>query len=217
MRRQQGFTLVEIAIVLVIIGLLLGGVLKGQELIENGKVKSAINTLNGTSAAVNAYRDRYRSLPGDDSGARARGWTSAVDGGLNGLVGRTGEDPFGTGGVAENVGFWRHLRFAGLIKGDPEALGAEARPKQDNPFDAEMGVTFGVLNNPAGMGMPLSACMANVPGKAAIAIDNQLDDGVAATGSVRASVQATPTTPPAAAASVTPYNENNVYALCKAV
>ena len=48
-RCQSGFTLVEIAIVLVIIGLLLGGVLKGTELIENSKVKRAITEVNGTS------------------------------------------------------------------------------------------------------------------------------------------------------------------------
>ena len=63
---QSGFTLVEIAIVLVIIGLLLGGVLKGQELIENGRVKNAANDMNGIVAAYNSYLDRYRKLPGDD-------------------------------------------------------------------------------------------------------------------------------------------------------
>ncbi len=65
-RAQSGFTLVEIAIVLVIIGLLLGGVLKGQELIENGRVKNAAADMNGISAAYNSYLDRYRRLPGDD-------------------------------------------------------------------------------------------------------------------------------------------------------
>ena len=65
-RAQSGFTLVEIAIVLVIIGLLLGGVLKGQELIENGRVKSAAADMNGITAAYNSYLDRYRKLPGDD-------------------------------------------------------------------------------------------------------------------------------------------------------
>ena len=59
-KAQSGFTLVEIAIVLVIIGLLLGGVLKGQELIENGRVKNAANDMNGIVAAYNSYLDRYR-------------------------------------------------------------------------------------------------------------------------------------------------------------
>ena len=63
---QSGFTLVEIAIVLVIIGLLLGGVLKGQELIENGRIKAAANDMNGMLAAHNSYFDRFHRLPGDD-------------------------------------------------------------------------------------------------------------------------------------------------------
>ena len=57
---QSGFTLVEIAIVLVIIGLLLGGVLKGQGTIENGRVKNADNDMNGIVAAYSSYLDRYR-------------------------------------------------------------------------------------------------------------------------------------------------------------
>ena len=65
---QKGFTLVEIAIVLVIIGLLLGGILKGQEMIIQAKIKNAITDFSGVSAAYYGYQDRYRALPGDDPG-----------------------------------------------------------------------------------------------------------------------------------------------------
>jgi prepilin-type N-terminal cleavage/methylation domain-containing protein len=68
LQNQKGFTLVEIAIVLVIIGLLLGGVLKGQELITNSKVKSVTQDLEATSAAYYAYKDRTGSVPGDNTG-----------------------------------------------------------------------------------------------------------------------------------------------------
>ena len=71
---EAGFTLVEIAIVLVIIGLLLGGILKGQEMITQAKIKNAINDFNGVAVAVTSYQDRYRALPGDDPNATAR-WT----------------------------------------------------------------------------------------------------------------------------------------------
>ena len=67
--RQSGFTLVEIAIVLVIIGLLLGGVLKGQELVNSAKVKNFVNDFRGISAFVYAYQDRFRATPGDDAAA----------------------------------------------------------------------------------------------------------------------------------------------------
>src|SRR6266581_2299408 len=69
---QPGFTLVEIAIVLVIIGLLLGGILKGQEMITQAKIKNVINDFNCLTAAMNSYQDRYRSLPGDDINAAGR-------------------------------------------------------------------------------------------------------------------------------------------------
>jgi prepilin-type N-terminal cleavage/methylation domain-containing protein len=68
-KSQKGFTLVEIAIVLVIIGLLLGGILKGQEMITQAKIKNVIADITGVSAAMYGYQDRYRALPGDDKGA----------------------------------------------------------------------------------------------------------------------------------------------------
>jgi prepilin-type N-terminal cleavage/methylation domain-containing protein len=69
MKKQKGFTLIEIAIVLVIIGLLVGGVLQGQELIENSRVKQVVKDMNGTAAAIFTYQDRYGRLPGDDGNA----------------------------------------------------------------------------------------------------------------------------------------------------
>ena len=64
-RKQSGFTLVEIAIVLVIIGLLLGGILKGQELINSARVRNLADTTTGIQAAYYGFIDRYRRVPGD--------------------------------------------------------------------------------------------------------------------------------------------------------
>lgn len=63
--KKRGVTLVEIAIVLVIIGLLLGGVLKGQELINNAKVRAIADRQSALKVAWFAFIDRYRALPGD--------------------------------------------------------------------------------------------------------------------------------------------------------
>jgi prepilin-type N-terminal cleavage/methylation domain-containing protein len=188
--KQTGFTLVEIAIVLVIIGLLLGGVLKGQELINSARIKNLANDINGLSAAVYAYQDRYRALPGDDAGAKTR-WAAlptlpatAGNGGIDGPFNAASGDTVTT----ETILFWRELRLAGLVSGDPES-GAQ-------PLNA----VGGVLGVQSGAGSPaanaagaftqglggLVACHTNVLGKVAEALDSQLDDGKPATGAVRA-------------------------------
>ena len=103
LKKQTGFTLVEIAIVLVIVGLLIGGVLKGQEMITNAKLKRMESDNAGIAAAMFSYQDRYLQLPGDDSSATGRfdvytdattaggaGFTVAVgeaDGDGDGLIG----------------------------------------------------------------------------------------------------------------------------------
>src|SRR5260221_11039381 len=90
---QKGFTLVEIAIVLVIIGLLLGGILKGQEMITQAKIKNVVADFSGISAAYYGYQDRYRAIPADDNNADTR-WTGATKGDGTG----------GGGGAYNNAG-----------------------------------------------------------------------------------------------------------------
>jgi len=64
-RSQAGFTLVELAIGLVIIGLLIGAILGGAQMIKNAKIKRQINDLRGLYGAVYTYFDRFLQLPGD--------------------------------------------------------------------------------------------------------------------------------------------------------
>ena len=77
-KKQSGFTLVEIAIVLVIIGLLLGGILKGQELINSARVRNLADQNSGIQAAYFGFIDRYRQVPGDWAKAGSTGATSAI-------------------------------------------------------------------------------------------------------------------------------------------
>src|ERR1043165_2754850 len=131
MKRSLGFTLVEIAIVLVIIGLLLGGILKGQEMITQAKIKNIIADFSGVSAAYHGYQDRYRAIPGDDKAADR--WTGATKGDGNGIVVGTWNS---TTATDESVNFWDHLRKAGFVSGSGT----------DNPFNAvsgKMGVQTG--------------------------------------------------------------------------
>src|SRR4051812_96460 len=109
MRHQQrGFTLIEIAIVLVIIGLLLGGVLKGQELINQAKIKNVANDLNGVTVAVYAYQDRYKRLPGDDPGTATR-WVGITAGDGSNVIGVANTGYNAAGVVSENRLFWAHV------------------------------------------------------------------------------------------------------------
>jgi len=62
---NKGFTLVELAIVITIIGLLIGGVLKGQEMIQNARVTNTIAVSKSFQAALITFRDRFDNLPGD--------------------------------------------------------------------------------------------------------------------------------------------------------
>lgn len=217
-RNQAGFTLVEIAIVLVIIGLLLGGVLKGQEMIENAKIKNLINDINGVSTAFQAYRDRYKVLPGDDPRAATRGWTSAVAGNGGGTL--QNNNAFRAGNNGENMLLWQHLRYAGFISGDPS--GTTQNDGRAHPFHAYDGY-IGVSNSANanfGFGMRGNIiCLSNVPGKAAEAVDSNLDDGIPNTGSVRArtgNINTEPGNVGSAAASYTD-NATTFYTICKPV
>jgi prepilin-type N-terminal cleavage/methylation domain-containing protein len=213
-RKQTGFTLVEIAIVLVIIGLLLGGVLKGQELIENAKIKSAAADLNGVTASYQSYIDRFKRLPGDDGPiatltARGGNWNNvSLAGNNNGVIAITQAQVFT--GAGEGAAFWQHLKAAGFISGNVADVGVASIPR--NSFNGLMGVGTGVT--PATGVAALSVCLSQVPGKSARALDTQLDDGLPGSGSVLATqgVVGANTNPGAAAAA---YSDDQVYTICR--
>ena len=207
----MGFTLVEIAIVLVIIGLLLGGVLKGQELITQAKIKNVANDLNGMSAAVYGYQDRYKKYPGDDDGAAAR-WTAplATPGDGNAQVGAAANAAVidCSGSVLENCQFWHHLRLAGFIGGDT-AVG----PGKLSPQNAVGGV---LQVQQGGLGMAgLVVCTTNLLGKIASAIDAQFDDGINTTGQVRGTADGILNAVPAAAGYAD--DGSTVFVVCKSL
>src|SRR5258708_10284911 len=111
------------AIVLVIIGLLRGGILKGQEMITQAKIKNIMADFSGISAAYHGYIDRYKKIPGDDPcaggtvtlgncGTTTGRWTGATAGDGNGIVAGTYNSPTSTD---ESRPWLAHLRPAGFV------------------------------------------------------------------------------------------------------
>jgi prepilin-type N-terminal cleavage/methylation domain-containing protein len=223
-RAQQGFTLVEIAIVLVIIGLLLGGILKGQEMIVQAKIKNMVSDFSGISAAYYGYQDRYRAIPGDDVNAAVRWATApaAVAGDGNGTVAGT-YNAACAAAADETCQWWDHLRRAGFVSGSGKTQPYNAATGllgvQTGDGQAVVGPTM--LNLAAGNGFSgLIVCSANLPDKIAIAVDTQMDDGASNVGTVRGLLQTTPNPTIGAGQISTPaYAETgtNSYLLCRSL
>lgn len=194
---QRGFTLIEISIVLIIIGLLLGGVLKGQEMINDAKIRNIEQDMAGIAAAIHTYQDRYKALPGDDKRAAGR-WAAASDGDGDGLL----EGDFDSATETdESRIMWRHLRYAGLLQGDPAQSG--------QPRHAAGGL-FGVQGKSGG----LLLCARPLTKKFADIIDAHQDDGQPDKGVIRvfAATGAIDFSAP-----LTSYDsdESTAYSLCK--
>jgi prepilin-type N-terminal cleavage/methylation domain-containing protein len=180
-RRQSGFTLIEIAIVLVIIGLLLGGILKGQELINSARVKNLSNDFRNVPVFIYGYQDKFRALPGDDSAAVAHVGTASITPGLgngNGVIEGNWDDDGDP--ISESFLFWQHVRLAGLAPG-PTALNAPDY-QQRNAVGGVIGVQGAAPFT--GMAGTYFICSGGILGRFAKQLDTQLDDGNTATGSL---------------------------------
>lgn len=215
-RQQAGFTLVEIAIVLVIIGLLLGGILKGQELVQNARVRNLADQQNAVAAAYYAFQDRYRALPGD--------YAAAMTNIPNVTAAPLCAAPCVQGNsqitAEERVFAWHHLTNAGFIS-------CPVCATDPTPTAATPGTNNSVLNAYNGfMVLEYDAAYQGsspvqvnhlkggfqVPSNILAEVDRKLDDGSPTTGKFRNS-----TASPAACAPVANWESVNPQASCQAV
>jgi prepilin-type N-terminal cleavage/methylation domain-containing protein len=209
-KNTTGFTLVEIAIVLVIMGLLLGGVVKGQELISSARVRSLISQQDGIKAAFFGFQDRYRALPGDYGAANTSincGANPCLSGDANGLI----EAP-NASGLHEEILAWHHLSAAGFLSGTYAMPNSGTAVPDDTSTPKNAYLVYlqlardGIYGNGTTVA-PLPALRNNVktgtliPVELLAEVDRKIDDGQPYTGSFQFSVYAPGGfTPPDAAA-----------------
>jgi prepilin-type N-terminal cleavage/methylation domain-containing protein len=185
-KKNQGFTLIEIAIVLVIIGLLLGGILKGQELITNARARNLISQQDGTKAAFLGFQDRFRALPGDYSQATNNVNGATTNGNGNGLI-----TPNTVSGatVDEHILAWEHLSRAGFITGSYTYAVAPESPNSApvNPYSRYLQIVYDATYADAGTPAPRHNVKTGnlVPSDLLAEVDRKIDDGNAITGAFR--------------------------------
>lgn len=208
MNKNKGFTLVELAVVLVIIGLLLGFVLNGQPLIDSAKVKKMVRDFQNIQLYIHGYQDRFKTLPGDDHDADVHvGGINAVNGARNGVIQGawdTADDE------DESCAIWQHVRLAGLSSGATDVdCGANNTYQPRNADGGLIGVqSIDGFDDITGMRGAYVVCSDAILGRLAVQIDSTLDDGTGNTGAVRVATRGL-----ASEGIATPL-EGSVYVVC---
>ena len=196
-KRQSGFTLVEIAIVLVIIGLLLGGILKGQELINSARVRNLADQNSGIQAAYYGFIDRYRQVPGDmtpQNACDAIGVSnfpgSPAD--CTAVAGGDGNGSLNVEDFGEASALWNHLAASGFIQGgylgtatdDATYLAGTQTPV--NAFNGRAILTRTDQYEPSGGSARLTYTFGNqIPVSIMRELDVKIDDAQPAQGVLR--------------------------------
>ena len=185
LQRAAGFTLVEIAVVLVIVGLILGGVFKGQALIDGARVRSLANEVAGIRTAWYGFQDRYRSLPGDFANAATQIDSAAAAGNGNGRI----EDG------RERAAVWQQLALSGFISGSFDGRAGSSGSATDvecgpgtcpkNPFGGAYKISYASQAADARGAAHEIYTGDRIPVQILAELDRKLDDGLPDGGRLR--------------------------------
>ncbi len=214
-QQQSGFTLIELAIVLVIIGLLLGGVLKGQELINSAKVKNLASDFRNVPVYIYGYQDKFKAMPGDDKAATTHLGSTATNAGTTGGNGVINGVWDSETGADDSILFWQHVRIAGLAPG-PVVVPTSGGMAGFVPTNSNGG-RIGVSSIAPISSMPGTyfMCSSGIDAKYALQIDTTIDDGNTTTGSIRATLTTNPPTTTAPAAGLVDVATTGAYTVCQ--
>ncbi len=189
LRKHKGFTLIEVAIVLVIVGLLLGGVLKGQELINAARVRSYASQLDGIKIAYLGFFDRYRAMPGDLPTAIAN---AQIIGSPGGCTGGTGCN---NGKIDDDEIYvvWAQISHSGFIQPPYNGTITDTTPtpanNPNNPFGGYLHLMtdsrYDDLLDPAQPPLLNIKSGSQMTGAVLGEIDRKIDDGLPLTGVFR--------------------------------
>ena len=119
-KNNNGFTLVELAIVITIIALVVAGILSGQTMIKNAKLISVYDDITRFTTAFNSFRDSYRAIPGDLGNLPGASFNNIGTLRNNGSIEWITALDDGTNQTTESTLFWQHLFIAGLNDFNPK-------------------------------------------------------------------------------------------------
>ncbi len=224
---QSGFTLIELSIVLLVIGLLISGVIKGQELINTTKIKNLESEFKDIQSSIYTYQNKYRAIPGDDMQAVSHvgGDMATSPSGLqgNGVVNGAWNS---TANTDESYLFWQHIRMDKLAMGSTDI--SDTRYLPINIVGGNIGIqgmTSDQANTPIfggpGLANPIRGiyiiCSAGIPGKFVRIMESDLDDGNTAAGSMMATPSSSYSIGSAIATPKDEINDDETYTVCKGI
>lgn len=190
LKKDEGFSLVEISIALLIIGIIVAGILKGQDLLENARLKSLLSQVNEYRIATNVFQDQYGALPGDYSKASQYIDTSLANGNDNGTI-----EGAGLAVGQEAFSFWAHLAKANLISSAGTSSSGSAGSFDQGAPKAKIGGGFTIQYNAFGEGhhwfvlgekKGTSGQGAGLTPLQAMSLDQRSDNGQPKHGKIRA-------------------------------